>query len=300
MESPDFHNSRKHAVQNQKPMKIKINSSKSSFRRACVMVGAAVLAAGIQGATAQSIGCNFVLSSVGGIDDTPNNAMLPGDLAGVPGYAQRNWNNFSQYGSGTFMLTDSAGVPYSFNLQWDSGGSDSTGTRAGLGTPDGKLMDGFIYSWGPGAATPLANSVYNSAINNKPLAYIGGLQAWYGAEGAEGYSVVLYTTGYSYWETVEGYLESVSGSPLNNTMVEGTDLAPHLFEVNNSAFAGTYIPTTGISSGSQTYGANYMFFTGFTNDAVLIRLQTSGYGAGLNAFQIIPIFPTKPTASLPT
>ena len=43
-----------------------------------------------------------------------------------------------------------------------------------------------------------------------------------------------------------------------------------------------------------------MFFSGLTNDAVLIRLQCSGYGAGLNAFQFVPVFPTQPTATTPT
>jgi hypothetical protein len=278
----------------------KANSQlKSLLCRIFAVIGTAALVSGALNASAQSIGCNFVNSSIGGIDNSLANSMLPTDLAGVPGYAQTNWNNFSRYGSGTFMLKNSLGTTYSFNLQWDSGFGDSTGA-IGLGTPDGKLMDGFISSWGPGAATGLSNSVYGSDINNKPLVYISGLNAWYSAEGAEGYSVVLYTTGYSYWETAEGYIESVSGSPLNNTMVEGTGLTPHLFEVDNSAFAGTYIPTTGTSSGSPTYGANYMLFNALSNDAVLIRLQCSGYGAGLNAFQFVPIFPTKPTANTPT
>jgi len=200
------HESRTLAVQNQKPMKKIIHSVKSSFRRACVIVGAAVLAAGIQNATAQSIGCKVVAGSNGGIDNSQANSMLPTDLAGAPPYAQTNWNNFSSSGSGTFMLNNSAGVPYAFNLQWDSFFTDTTGTWAGLGTPDGKLLDEFWSTWGPGAATPLANSVYNCSANNQPLAYISGLQAWYDAEGAEGYSVVLYTTGYSYYEFAEGYL----------------------------------------------------------------------------------------------
>ena len=173
----------------------------------------------------------FVNSGAGGIDNSCGQfdaANGPGGRAYATRYfAQTNWNNFSPvWQRHVYAEQTASGRPYSFNLQWDSGYSDTTGTAAGLGTPDGKLMDGFMSTWGPGAATPLANSVYDSAINNKPLVYISGLNAWYTAEGAEGYGVVLYTTGYSYYETAEGYIESVTGSPLDNTMVEGPILTP--------------------------------------------------------------------------
>ena len=256
---------------------------------------------------AQSIGFNVVSNSVGGIDDTEGDALLPTELAGVPAVtptisgAQTNWNNISRYGSGTFVLTNALGGTNVFDMQWDSGYSDATGTELGLGTPDGKLMNTFMLSWGPGNASPLGTSCYNSPINDKPLVYIGGLTSWYtNIANAEGYGVVLYSTGYSYYETGEGYVESVSGSPLSNTMVEGSDLAPHLFEGDSSIYTGTYIPTTSTNSSSATYGANYMFFSGLTNDAILIRLQCHGYGAGINGFQLVPILPTPPTATAPT
>ncbi len=282
-----------------------MNKSKfilNSVFRPFAVVAVAALLFGAQPASAQSIGCKVVTNSIngGGIDNGQGDSMLPEEVAGVPQYAQSNWNNFSRYGSGTFMLTNSLGTAQPFNLQWDSGYSDTTGTATGLGTPDGKLMDAFMISWGPGNATPLGNSCYNSPINDKPLAYISGLYSWWtGIPNAEGYAVVLYTTGNSYYETAEGYIESVTGSPLNNTMVEGADLTPHLFEVDTSVYTGTYIPTTGTSSGSPTYGANYMLFTGLTNDAILLRLQSHGYGAGLNAFQFVPVFPAPPTPDTP-
>ena len=131
-------------------MKKIIHSIKSSFRRAGLIIGAAVLAAGIQSATAQSIGCHVVTNSVGGIDNAEGDSMLPADSAGVPSLAgslsgaQTNWNNFSRYGSGTLTLTSSLGTSYNFDLQWDSGFSDTTGTWPNLGTPDGELMDAFM------------------------------------------------------------------------------------------------------------------------------------------------------------
>ena len=283
-------------------MKKIIHSVKSSFRWAYAVVGAAVLAAGIQSASAQSIGVKVVSGDASGIDNSQANSMLPADLAGAPPYAQTNWNNFSRYGSGTFMLNNSVDASYAFNLQWDAQFTDTTGTRAALGTPDGKLLDQFWSTYGPGAATALANSVYNCSANNKPLFYISGLEAWYTAEGAEGYSVVLYCNGYANWEPLKCYLESVSGDPLTGTMVEGSILTPPLYLVDNTAFTGTnYVPVTSTNSGSASYGANYMVFNGFTNDAVLIRQECLGsWSSAVNGFQFVPIFPTKPTANTPT
>jgi hypothetical protein len=182
---------------NYEPMKIKKTSA---------LMAAILMIAGMSPlAYAQSIGCKIVSGSVGGIDNTQADSMLSTDVAGVPPNAQGYWNNLSSSGSGAFVLTNSAGAPYAFDVQWSCGFSDVTGTWSGLGTPDGKLMDAFLCTWGPGNASPLGNSCGNSSINNKPLAYVSGLNTWYNAEGAEGYNVVLYTTGYSYWETAEGY-----------------------------------------------------------------------------------------------
>jgi PKD repeat protein len=266
-------------------------------------IAAAALIAGVQSATAQSLGFNFVTNSAGGVitSVTDSDTLLSGESAGAPPNAQMNWNNLSvSGGSSTYTVTDSTGATHSMPLQWSAYDKTIQNTLA-LGTPDGKLFNLGLSTWGPGAATPLGNSCGNSSGNNQPLVYIGGLNAWLtGIAGAEGYNVVLYTCGAEYWEGIEGYVESVSGDPLANTMVEGTSLLPHLYGVDNSTYSGTYVPITSTNSGSPTYGANYMSFNGLTNDAILLRLQTSGYGQGLDGFQIIPIFPTIPTAGDPT
>jgi hypothetical protein len=284
-------------------MKVKIPASKLIPRWALNAASTAVLLAiSAPGLHAQSIGVNFTSNgNASGIANAETDSMLPTDFAGVPAYAQTNWNNFGRYGSlSSVVLTNSTGNTNGFSAQWDAGYADTTGTAAGLGTPDGKLMNGFLYSWGPGAATTLGNSLYNSSINNKPIVYLQGLNSWVTSVGAEGYSVVLYTTGYGYYETEEGWIQAVSGSPFNNTMVGGTDLTAHVFEQNTGPYLGTYTRATGTSAANQTSGANYMFFTGLTNDAILIRCQSGGYGAGLNAFQVVPIFPAPPTPSAPT
>jgi hypothetical protein len=164
-------------------------------------------------------------------------------------------------------------------------------------------MDGFIYVYGPGAPTSLGNSVYSSPINDKPLVYVGGLNAWLSSEGAQAYAVVLYIGGYGYYEVSERWIQSVSGDPLANTMVGGGDLTAHLFEGDTGAFSGTYVPVSSgaTSIGSATYGANYETFTGLTNNAILIRCETDngGYGSGLLGFQIVPIFSAKPIVGTP-
>ena len=267
-----------------------------------VIVGAAALAAGLQSATAQTtVGVHFGnAGGTGYATNTSTDLLLPTDSAGIPGYAQTNWNNLGAQGDSVgFMgtpvvLTNSAGAATSLSIEWASTLVGSTGTAAGLGTPDGKLMDGYLYTYGPGLATPLTSgAVYYNPANDNPLAYVGGLNAWCQAQGAVGYKVVLYTSGYSSYEYFEGYLESVTGSPFSFTMVEGSVLTPPLYGRENASFSGTYAPITGTSSNSPSYNANYMVFAGLTNDAILIRLQCiADFGAGLNGFQIIPVFAT--------
>ena len=274
-------------------MKKTINSVKSTIRWAAVMVGAAMLAAGLQSVTAQSIGCKFVSGSLGGIDNTEADSMLSTDLAGAPPYAQTNWNNLSLANSGgSYTLTDGFGNPQTLILQWSSGGSTSEGTASSLGTPDGKLFDVGLSYGSRAAPTPLGNSCANSPGNDQPLVYVGGLNAWATSIGAVGYNVVLYTSGNNWWETYEGCVESVSGDPLANTMVEGANVVIPLYEQDNANFSGSYSPVTSANSGSPTGGANYMFFsTVLNNDAILLRLENGGQG--LSGFQIIPVFPAK-------
>lgn len=252
-------------------------------------------------AFAQSVGVQFVGAGGDGIVTSSSDGLTPSETAGAPNYAQANWNTFGQFGD-SVPVTNSVGAATSLFMNWDSGYAGTTGS-AGLGTPDGDLLDGFILSWGPGTNTALGNSVYNTAINDKPLVYVSGINSWYKSEAAEGYSIVLYITGYAYYETSERWIQSVSGNPLDDTMVGGPDLTPHLFDVCTGAFLGTYVqvPPTANTYGNAYYGANYEVLSGLTNDAILIRnnCDGGGYGGGLNGFQIVPIFPTNPAVNVP-
>lgn len=277
------------------------HSVKSLFCRAWAVIGALALISGAPTASAQSIGVQFVgdPNGNGNIDTSAADTLTPNQTAGAPFYAQSNWNNFGRWGDSD-PVTNSVGNLTPLFVNWDSGATGNTGSA---GTPDGDLMDGFILSWGPGPSEALSTSVYGTTITDKPLVYVSGINSWYQSEGAEGYSVVLYITGLNYWETSERWIQSVSGDPLAGTMVGGPDLTPHLFDVCNASYSGTYIqvPATATSSGNAAYGANYEVFTTLTNDAILIRNQCDGgYGGGLNGFQIVPILPVPPTPGTPT
>ena len=245
-------------------------------------------------APAASVGVKFTSNGSG----TGADALAATDSAGAPGYAQTNWNDFGRYGSGS-TLNNSLGVATSLSIQWDAASTANSGVSTA--TPDGKLMYGYI-DGASGTASPLSiNNVYNQGSNNKPLTYIGNLQAWYQAQGAVGYKVVLYVTGQNYYETIQGYVESVTGSPFSYNMVEGSALTPTLYAQISSSFSGTYTQITSTNSGSGTGGSGYMVFGGnattalngsLTNDAILMRLQNGGYNAGVSGFQIVPVFAT--------
>ena len=288
-------------------MKVTIPAVKWIPRLAIALASAAaLLAASAPGLQAQTIGVSFIsdtnTDSSSNIANNFDDAMLPSDMAGVAPFAQTNWNNFGARGAGTFTLTNSVGGTAPIVANWDSGHADSTGTSAGLGTGDGKMMDGFLYSWNPGSAPrdPTGNSAGNSSIGDKPLVYLRGLNSWYKSEGAEGYGIVVYTTGYSFFEIGEYWLESVTGDALTSNMVSGADLTPHYFTRDTSAFLGTYLQATSTDINNPTTAGNYASFTGLTNDAVLIRVYSTGYSAGMNGFQLVPIFPAAPTPTAPT
>jgi hypothetical protein len=64
--------------------------------------------------------------------------------------------------------------------------------------------------------------------------------------------------------------------------------APHAFG-QSGTFAGTFVQATGTNSSEATAGANYMVFTGLTNDTIVIHEHMLGYQQVWNGFQIIPI-----------
>lgn len=283
------------------------NIKRHAIRSAIV---AGLLAIGMTTALAQTnlVGVNFVNYGGLGIDNTNPASLLPSESAGAPGYAQVNWNNLAKSGDGFtngVVLTNSLGAATTLFINWDGGWTDSSGTATSLGSPDGKLMDGSLAS--STTANTVGTSVYGSAWNEKPLVYVSGLQSWYQAQGAEAFGVVVYRNAHNWWDTSVAWIQSVTGSPTNNTMAGGADLTPRLWNSQNTIFAGTYvqIPATATNQANEYYGGgNYCTFIGITNDAVLIRtgdFTDSGWGnSPLNGFQIVPVFPTLPIVNTPT
>ena len=216
---------------------------------------------------------------------------------------QAYWNNVGYKGSvNPGVVTNSAGNPVSLNLQWNSAYAFSAyDTNAPYGTPDGQLMNGFIGTDNPSAPTnALGNSVSNSPGTVVPLIYVGGMMAWYTNSGAMGYQIVVYTTGWSSYETSGYWIQSVTGSPFNNTMSGGAALTSTNWLEDSGAYGGTYVPITSTSSSSPTLGANYMESGTLTNDAALIRscCITSYGGVGINGFQLVPVFPPITNANV--
>jgi hypothetical protein len=260
--------------------------------------------------TTNTLGFSFVNNSGSGLTSTTNTAFLfSTNSAGAPGYAQTNWNNCAQTGdnySGGFAVSNSLGSATPLIVSWAGNGVASTGTATNLNTSDGKLMDGYLAMGYANQTTgTVGTNVANSPATTKPLVYVGGLKAWYLAQGAEGFGLVVYQTAGSSYDTTFDWVQSVTGSPTNGSMSAGADLTPRLYNVHSSQFSGTYtkIPGTATNQANKYYGANYCVFQGLTNDAVLVRSGDTNEpwgSASMNGFQIVPVYATAPTATAPT
>ena len=223
------------------------------FATTLALIGSAV---GLQSAQPVAVSVHFNGVDGGGIDNSQATSLLPTEQAGAPGFAQTNWNNLARWGDVTSGIIDYSGADSGLHLQWDSVWCYSSGAFATLGTPDGKLMDGFdTTDWAGGPPAPwTAGATYGAASNQKPAEYVGGIQAWLAAKGATSYSVVLYVQGWHGWYgTSEHWVQAVTGgNPSYWNMTVGGDLTPRLFCQDNGPFNGTYtqVPPTSTSCGN--------------------------------------------------
>jgi hypothetical protein len=245
-----------------------------------------------------------------GIDNAQADSLLVGDQAGAPGFAQTNWNNLDRWGDVTSGIMDYTGANSGLHVMWDSPWCATSGA-ASLGTPDGKLMDGMNetdYGGGPIPGDVTGASVYAAQGSQKPLVFVGGIQAWLAAEGqgSTSYSVVLYVQGWHGWYgTSEHWIQSVaSGNPSWWNMVPGPELTPHMFCIDTGKFNGTYtqVASTCTSLANASSGGNYIVFNGLTNDEILLvnGQADNGWQSGkLFGFQVVATPPT-PITSAPT
>lgn len=245
-------------------------------------------------ASAASIGVNYVDSGDAGVQNGPADALGSAEVAGVPGYAQPNWNNLGRWGNPT-SLNDSFGVLSGAYVTWDSANTWNSGV--GTSTSNNKLMAGYIDATGQPNIPGSPYSGWNNA--NKPDAYVTGLGAWLANQGASSYSVLIYTDGdASEGRISEYWLQNASGSDFG-ALTLGSDLTSHVFAKDSANFSGTFtqVPGTANSVGSAVDG-NYILFTGLTSDSFLLRTEEQTFRALINGFQIIAEVPEPSSMAL--
>src|SRR6266545_3802486 len=130
-------------------------------------VGSLILAwSTLATSTNYSIGINFAADQLLE-DNVTASPLAPAERAGVPGVQQLNWNNFSNAVSTAAQTliadTNDTAVPTSATVAWFANGTWSTtgsrgaaennGTNFFPGTPDHKLMAGYLDVTGAGTPT---------------------------------------------------------------------------------------------------------------------------------------------------
>ncbi|HEX2971077.1 MAG TPA: PEP-CTERM sorting domain-containing protein [Tepidisphaeraceae bacterium] len=232
-----------------------------------------------------SIGINFVNTSDGGVQDSQAASLGANEQAGAPGYEQANWNNLGRWGQ-SVALKASSGAASGVSATWDSANTWNTG--ANTGTPNGKLMNGYIDATGQANnnSTP-----YQFWWNeNKPEVYVKGLGQWLAAQNASSYQVVVYTDG----DVAEGrqseyWLQSVSDSN-DPPQALGGDLSSHVFVSDTANFSGTFTQVPLAANSLEAAGTgNYMVFTGLTADSFVLRTEEHTFRACINGLQIVAV-----------
>lgn len=262
-------------------------------RKSQLSVASAAAAAALAlaySAAGASIGANYVNNGNGGVQDGDADSLLPEESAGAPSYTQTHWNNLGRWGQ-TTGLNDSTGTASGVTVTWDSNNTWTTGS--GTGTPDAKLMSGYLDATGTGGG----NNEYGTGAGayhfwwneNKPEAFVTGINAWLATQGATKYDVVVYLDG----DATEGricecWLQTGSAGDPPTTL--GGDLTSHVFLRDSANFAGTYTqaPLSANSIANAADG-NYVVFTDVEADSFILRTEERSYhGAFVSGFQIVP------------
>lgn len=235
-------------------------------------------------AWAASIGLNYVDNGNGGVQNGSSDSLGAAEVAGAPGYQQSNWNNLGRWGQ-TVAVNDSSGAATSVTTTWDSNNTWNDG--AGSGTPDHKLMHGYLDATGQvNVNGPPYQFFWNE---NKPEAYVTGLSSWLSAQGATSYDVVAYTDGDTTEGRVSEYWLQNGGSGDPPTLL-GSDLTSHVFAKDTSNFSGSYtqVPLSANSVAGAADG-NYIVFSGLTADSFILRSEEQTFRAQINGLQIVAV-----------
>lgn len=244
---------------------------------------------------AAGIGLNFT-GGVGGSPSSPGGILAASESAGVPPFAQANWNNLATAHDGNADGTapnaqskrDATGaVISSLQLWWDA---PNTWAVSGTipATPNGRLMNGYLDSNGTILAGPVADLRTTSGA--QPYVSIGGLPA---DLITGGYKVISYADfGSTSGRVISYWLTGNSGrNPAS--VAQETTLTPRFFIRDASNFSGTFTRASSTSdAGSSTAAANYVQFDSRTEDGFTLRAEESSSVSGtlrapVNGLQIV-------------
>ncbi|HEV8604473.1 MAG TPA: PEP-CTERM sorting domain-containing protein [Tepidisphaeraceae bacterium] len=264
------------------------------------LLSAAVAAALTGAAWAGPIGINYVDTADDGVRDGLPDSLLPTESAGAPGYQQVGWNNMGRWGQ-TVGLKDSTGAATGATSTWDSANTWNDG--AGVGSPDAKLMNGYLDATGEVNDNTIPYGFFNN--KNKPEVYAAGLSAWLLSQGATSYKVVVYTDGdNSSGRKGEYWLQAGSGG--DPPTILGPDLTSHVFVSDVSNFSGAFTEVPLSANTLATAGeGNFFVFTGLTADSFILRSEEYASGvagdalrAQINGLQIIAVVPEPASLAL--
>jgi hypothetical protein len=245
-----------------------------SLRKLLVTASVAALAAtqAFAYTNGYSIGLNFGADEVNG-DNT--GTLAPADQAGIPAYAQKNWNNYTGPNSDSPQPASAdnkgAAVSVTTTVEWASNGTwaNAVGTTNDRGEhnnsltgTDFNLMIGYLDTGAPTTTTVTIHSVPTDLINS-------------------GYNVVVYMLG-----GVSGRGGGYRITDLNDNEIKPWKLG------DASSNPSTYIEDPGLD---HTDTGDYMVFQGLTaSDIKVVATTDFGLGFGstqrapLNAVQLVP------------
>ncbi len=238
--------------------------------------------------TNYSIGINFAADQLLE-DNVTASPLAPAERAGVPGVQQLNWNNFSNAVSTAAQTliadTNDTAVPTSATVAWFANGTWSTtgsrgaaennGTNFFPGTPDHKLMAGYLDVTGAGTPTTVT-------LRGLPPELTSGA-----------YYVYVYSMGGA---------RANRGGSIRITDTNGNTLKP--YQLKTDIIGPTnYVKDPGLSHTVPGDTGDYMVFTNvFGSDIVIeatiaVNPNTGTPRAPINAVQLVAANLSQPLVS---
>ncbi len=203
-----------------------------------------------------SIGVNFGATSFG--------TLTSSDVAGLPAFAQANYNNVSAAATG-LSLVDDAGLATGVTLTTTGANSFSVFTGNPVSGPDEILYNTRANSTGTSWSFTLSGITYaNYAIIVYDLQFATGAVIGVGIGGTTYYSSSPAYNG-------PGYID------------------------NNAATPFTYTQATSIDPLNPTPLSDYVLFTGLSGSSVTVNITGGANATRISGFQIVQIVPEPST-----